>query len=354
MTRIAHAYQRFARLVGPGSVWGMGRVLFALVGTGLVAGCSGSQSSRPVELAPVVLVQGPSSHPLPDPTPPPSCVQGALVDAQRVCGLGVAGRAFYWDDENMRDLARRRAAENLAGMLRSVVSSALVLEQNQDSYWSRQEVYLEIDPNLVDRIQNSADIDIWFDVLGEGPFSEPQRTYACACMSTVEAGMRIDAEQARRHALARQYSVDEVPRWLKDTSVQNESLRCAAGYHPTMFHAEEMLGPLTEKVRAQLMKNSKTWVLTQLDERTICEGTSTASSECHSRVESVLEAANEGVSRGVALTALWFDPNGIGPNRQRKSAYGWGCVFDALVLQAARQRLEEIKALRRPIGQITP
>lgn len=269
-----------------------------------------------------------------------------MVSAQRVCGLGVAGRAFRWDDEKMRDLARHRAARNLAGMLRTLVSSAMVVRQSEDSLWTKKERYLEIDEDLVASIESASDVEIWFDVDGEGPFREAERTYACACMSAAKAGITIDAAQAKSHAFARQYPVDEVPRWLSDPEKQNRALRCAVGYHPRMFHAEEMLGPLTDSVREQLLGRTETWILSELDDREICRGYT--EQVCRARIDSVMQAATEGVSRGVALTGVWLDRLGIGPNRKKMSAYGWGCVFDAAVLKAARQRLEELNQPRLP------
>lgn len=276
---------------------------------------------------------------LPDPTPAPSCVTGALVRPDRICGLGVAGRAFRWNDRRMRALAERRAAENLAGMLRSVVTTAQEVEETQQGRWSKVALYVEIDDRLVDDIRQAADVELWFDVEGTGPFRATERTYACACLEADEAGIRIDPKQAHLHAIARQYPVDEVPEWLTRPDVQNRSLRCAVGYQPTMFHPEEMLGPLTERVRAQLLGRTRSWVLAEFDERTLCR----PDRDCASTLKSLVQAANEGVSRGVALTSVWLDAKGIGPNRKKMSAYGWGCVFDRAVLEAARRRLQEVE-----------
>ena len=241
----------------------------------------------------------------------------------------------------MRRLARRRAARNLAGMLRSVVNSALVFRQGEDGYWSREERYVEIDEALIDRIEGAATVELWFDRVGEGPFRAPERTYACACMPAVEAGIRIDPTQVARHGLSRQYAVDEVPPWLIHPEVQNDALQCAIGYHPRMYHPEEMLSPLTDSVRQQLVGRTRSWVLSEFDDRTVCAGS--APEDCALRLESLVEAANEGVSRGVALSAVWLDTLGLGPNAKKMSAYGWGCVYDAFVLEAARKRLEDLR-----------
>lgn len=317
---------------------------------GLLVGCRGSPSASPPSGRPVLRPES-IANPLPAPTPPPACISGKLVRADRVCGLGVAGRAYRWNDPKMRELASRRAARNLAGMLRTVVSSALVISQNESSYWSKQERYLEIDESLVDRIERGADLELWFDVRGEGPFRAPERTYACACLSTREAGIRIDMDQVEASAWTRQHAVDEVPDWIQDPSALNRNLHCAVGYHPRTFHPEEMLEPLTDSVRVQLMKTAATWVLSEFDEETLCENRSAPA--CRSRVESLVEAANEGISRGVALTSVWLDPEGRGPEKKKRSSYGWGCVFDRLVLDAARERLRELRALDG-LSQIRP
>lgn len=106
----------------------------------------------------------------------PSCVRGALVDARRVCGLGIAGRAYRWNDEKMRRLARRRAARNLAGMLRSVVNSAMIVSTDARNTWVRSERYVQIDDAFVDEIERAADHELWFDLDGEGPFRASRRT----------------------------------------------------------------------------------------------------------------------------------------------------------------------------------
>lgn len=301
--------------------------------------CSSDRSVRP---PPVTLVEAPNPNPPPRPTPAPECVSGALVTPQRVCGLGVAGRGYRWNDPRIRGLAERRAAENLAGMLRSVVTSALVLAQDEGGYWSQEERYLEIDEALVDQVAAAAKTELWFDTLGEGPFRAAERTYACACMSAAAAGIRVDGGQVAEQAWTRQYAVDEVPSWIEDRAAFNRSLRCAVGFQPRMYHPEEMLGPLTDSVRSQLMRATRTWVLSRFDDRTVCGGRDPTT--CRARVDSMVEAANEGVSRGVALSAVWYDPLGLGPDATQMSAYGWGCVFDAVVLEAARKRLQELRS----------
>ncbi len=300
----------------------------------------GCRSSPP--LRPPMLVQAPAANPLPEPTAPPDCALGALVTTARVCGLGVAGRAYRWNDPKMQALARRRAAENLAGMLRAVVTSALIVEQTEDTLWTREERYLEIDETLVDEIEGSADIDVWFDVLGVGPFREAERTYACACLSTMDAGIKIDPLQVEKHGFVKQYAVEEVPSWLLDAERQNTSLRCAVGFHSRMYHPEEILEPLVDSVRVQLMQTTRSWILSQFDDQAICAHESKHG--CRMLLASLIEAANEGLSRGVALTSVWFDPLGLGPSEEKMSAYGWGCVYDAVLLRAARTRLEELKA----------
>ncbi|MEM7678097.1 MAG: hypothetical protein AAF449_19060, partial [Myxococcota bacterium] len=56
-----------------------------------------------------------------------------------------------------------------------------------------------------------------------------------------------------------------------------------------------------------------------------------------------------GISRGVLLTAVWLDRRGLGPFRQRETAYGWGCVFDKLVLDRVRQRLQQLQQVATPM-----
>lgn len=278
---------------------------------------------------------------LPDPTPAPECVQGALISLERVCGLGVAGRAFHWDDPSMRALAARRASRNLAGLMRAVVTTAQVLHETESSRFGQVEQYVEIDDSLVDAIQAAADVQWWFDVDGTGPFRSPHRTYACACLTAREANIRIDPDQAFVHAAARQYAVNEVPEWLREVGLQNDSLRCAVGFQERMFHPEEMLGPLTDQVRAQLTRQTRSYVLSEFSDETRCR---TEDSACNSRITDLVKAANEGISRGVALTSVWFDSTGIGPREKPMSAYGWGCVFDGAGLEAARRHRQRMKS----------
>lgn len=221
-------------------------------------------------------------------------------------------------------------------MLRSVVTSAMVVEQTLERTWTHTELYVEIDDELVDALAERAEAEVWFDVDGRGPFGVPERTYACACVDAASVGLRIDAEQASRHALARQYSVNEVPEWVAHPKLQNAALRCAVGYVEPAFFPEDLHRPLTESVIGELAAYSRSWILSQFEDRTLCRPNEPA---CRQEIESLLQAANEGVSRGVALTAVWFDREGIGPARRRGSAYGWGCVFEAEALARARAGL---------------
>lgn len=300
-------------------------------------------SSSPELLPPVVMVPKTISNPLPDPSYPPSCVHGKLVDSQHICGLGVVGRSYVWNDPRMRAQVEYQAARSLAGMLRAVVTTALVVEETQDTFWTREERYLEIDDALVEQIRSSAEIEVWFDVLGEGPFKQAYRTYACACLRTQDVGIEIDEQQVARHGLAKQYAIDEVPLWVTDVELQNTSLRCVLGYQPRMFHPEDMLEPLTDSVRAQLMQTTKTWIRSQFGDQVICPKDDLNSRPCRIRLKSLVEAANEGISRGVALTSVWFDPEGLGPVQTKMSAYGWGCVYDASILRAAREHLQQLR-----------
>jgi hypothetical protein len=252
------------------------------------------------------------------------------------------GPAYRWDDPDMRARARRRAATSLAGMMRALVSSALVVGETRASFWSRQESYVEIDEDLVRSIERAADHEVWFDVLGEGPVRRERLTYACACLDAAEAHIRVDVAQAEAHAFARQHPAEEVPRWVEDPQLQNEALACAVGFYPRMFNTEDMVGELTNRVREHLVtERTQSWVRSEFDARGVCAGRSERA--CRTAVESLVEAANEGVARGVALTAIWFDTLGIGPAEQKMSAYGWGCVFDRAVLDAIRRRLDELR-----------
>ena len=310
-------------------------VMVAVVATSAAIGCGSKQKNRGPQV-----IRAPKRN-LPPRTPPPQCVHGALVTSNRVCGLGIAGRAMFWDDEKMRGLAQRRAARNLAGMIRTMVTSAMQIQQNIAGSSIRWERYLEIDEDLIDQIEQAAEHEIWFDVKGEGPFRDPERTYDCACMTAAEAGIRIDPRQAREHSTAKVYSIEEVPKWLKRPELHNRSLHCAIGAHENMYHPEEMYEPLTESVRIQLMSETRTWILSEFSQETLCGARS--ESECQSVIDSVVEAANEGVSRGVVLTAVWLDTRGLGPKKTPKTAYGWGCVFDRVVLDRARDRINALQ-----------
>ncbi len=325
-----------------GAVW-IGLAFSGFAGLG--CGSSGGYKRAPS----VRLKPGPSQNPEPAPTPPPSCVLGALVDETKVCGIGVASPAYHWNDPSMLALVQRRAAGNLAGMMRTVVNSAMILHQDERGYWSRSERYLEIDDALIDRVDRAADHEVWYDVLGTGPLRQRRFTYACACMSTAEAGIRIDGERARRFAYTRQYSAQEVPPWVVDAHLHNEAQHCAVGYHERMFFIDAMVAQLTDSVREQLVGETQTWILDEFSDRLVCA----TEDVCASDVKSLIEAANEGVSRGVALTALWFDTRGIGPNRKKDSVYGWGCVHDRDVLAAAERRLLELRA-SRPLVSVHP
>ncbi len=298
--------------------------LFALAGLLTLASCGGTKHT--VQQHPHIRLR---REKLPRPSPPPSCVKGELVTPARVCGLGIAGRAYRWNDERMRANAKERAAENLAGMIRTIVVSAMENEQTDEATTIRYEHYLEINDALVDEINNAADHEIWFDVAGKGPFRVPQLTYACACVDTSKVRIKIDTRQAAQHAIAHQSTVDEVPAWITQPLANEGALRCAVGSQGNMFFTQDMYQPLTDSVRANLVGATKSTVVAESVQNAICAG-----DDCQTRIRKSVGAVNKGVSRGVVLTGMWLDAKGI--KGEPNTAYALGCVFDRALLDRAR------------------
>lgn len=294
---------------------------------GLLAGCATKkQGGYPI------------SNPPPERTRPPDWVHSRLVSDDRICGLGIAGRGIVWNSPLVRDFAKENAARNLAGMLRTLVTTAMIDRSKYNSTSIRWEDSLEVDDALVDQIEAKADHQLWFDVRGEGPFRTKFATYHLACIDAEDSGLDIDPRTASRWSIGRQYSVDEVPDWVKKAHVSNGAVHCALGSHGQMLNLEKMYEPLTNSVRAQLVPDTRTWVLAKYNEQTVCRGRSEA--ECRVVIDSVVQATNEGLSKGVSLTAMWLDARGL--HGEKNTAYGWGCIFDTAIIRRVNQRLKEL------------
>ena len=131
----------------------------ALVALVLVAACSAKQRAEP-RAAPAPLAK------------PPSWVTHLDLDAEKLCGIGVAGAGFDERSPYPKQLARERAVRNLAGILETKVQEAIVDVETHRSAHVELVRALHVDDELVAKIDALAEAEHWLDRDGAGPFAQ--------------------------------------------------------------------------------------------------------------------------------------------------------------------------------------
>lgn len=263
-----------------------------------------------------------SSGPPPTPAPPavvPAWVTLPELSAERVCGLGVAGASRRIDSPYPRRLARKRALRNLAGTLHTLVHEAIVDRQTQRGThveWARA---LTLNEQLLTQVDARATTEYWRDTHGEGPFARKHFTYAQSCLAA-DAAAELFALDASRLAMLQNDPVapEVVPRWIDRAGRQNDGRLCAIGFTLPMFHPDKTFEAVAQDIRGQLAKVLRTFVSSYYEEQT---------TERYQRIESMTLATTEAVAEGTVVTHYWYDRDGIGPRKHKRTTYGWGCVY---------------------------
>ncbi|MBI3180134.1 MAG: hypothetical protein HYZ27_10760, partial [Deltaproteobacteria bacterium] len=57
--------------------------------------------------------------------------------------------------------------------------------------------------------------------------------------------------------------------------------------------------------------------------------------------EQMTVASTQAISKGAIVTDFWYDRDGKGPNRHKRSTYGWGCVYPVDVMLKAVESVEQ-------------
>lgn len=292
-------------------------------------------SARSVCLA--LLITSCASGPPPrPPEPPPAWLLSAAVEGGKICSWGIAGAAHDPESEEPKELAAGRAIRNLAGMyLTRVIEAEIISADEQRDYVEQRAVSVEVPEDILEATAQRADVEFWYDRDGTGPLGREGRrfTYARSCIA--EAPVPLSAK--RMEALAVPTFAEEPPPWLEWIDSKNDAALCAVGHSEPFYDSAEIFQAVVEDVRSQLLGKARTWVIDSVEHQTDCrEGR-----DCTHRIEQMLAATTEAISKGVAVTHFWYDRTGA---KRRRSAWGWGCVYRGDV---ARRGLERT---RRALG----
>ncbi len=281
----------------------------------VMAGCgTGAQSHLPNRVAPA-----------PKEEPPPSWVWRVEIERDRLCGLGVAGAGFDANSPYPRQLAEERAIRNLAGILGTEVREAIIDHQDERGTNVELARHLQVDDALVALVAQLVETNFWTDWGGRGPYAQKGFTYAHSCIDAgkAAAALRVDAGLLLSAHAPQKVGPQRVPAWVNASAKQPDGRLCAVGYSLPMFFADKTFESVVEDVRIQLAEVIQTLVASYYEELV---------SERSASYEAMTVATTEAVSKGAVVTDFWYDRDGIGPNKQPRSTYGFGCVYPVQVI----------------------
>lgn len=287
-----------------------------------VVGCKTSkQTSSTISAAP----KGP---------PPPKWVTHIDVEAGKLCGLGVAGAAFDKDSPYPKTLSKERAVHNLAGALETTVQEAIIERTtNRGSSIDTVRV-ITVDEELLKQVAAQAEVDYWLDAGGTGPFAQKGFTYAHACMdaSVVSETFHLEANMLTKRMRKKPVRPNKVPKWIHKTGRQPGGRLCAVGFSLPTFHPEKTFENVVEDVRAQLSKALRSLVASYHEELT---------TDRFQYVEMMTLATTEAVSKGAVVTDFWYDRDGKGHFKKKRSTYGRGCVYPVDLMKKSLASVEQ-------------
>lgn len=254
--------------------------------------------------------------------------------SKKVCAVGIAGRTHKMAREKAKELSRERAVRNLAGIFETMVQEAQIEKASTHGDEMEYERSIEVAEDLVERVDQAAKAEYWFDKGGAGPFSERGFTYANVC---VGASFLKNAKLPRDALLKRAEAVrlvsNQPPPWLSWVGTSKGARLCATGFSLPALHPDATFENVVEDVRSQLVKQARSLVMSVSEEFGVCRVGGTQ--RCELVINVVNMATTEAVSKGVMVNHFWYDRLGVGPNKRKRSTYGWGCVFPVGSLQAA-------------------
>ncbi|MEM6531463.1 MAG: hypothetical protein AAF654_02505 [Myxococcota bacterium] len=304
-----------------------------------VAGCAGR--SKPVTLGRVPSESAPAERKersIPKGQEPPAWAVNMEFSGGELCGLGVAGAGFQ-DSPYPKRLSRERAVRNLAGILGTRIQEAIIDEATSRTQKVRMARVVTIDDALLKRVDDAADTEYWIDEGGFGPFVQKRFTYAKACIDTHTAATLMNvSDEKLRVAAAGSTSINpnRVPKWIDRRGQQPDGRLCNVGFSLPMFHPDKTFEAVVEDVRIKLAKTIEGLVSSYYEELAIERNGRSALAQ-----ELITVATTDAVSNGVIVTDYWYDDHGIGPYAQRRTTYGWGCVYPVDVMQATLNMVQE-------------
>lgn len=274
--------------------------------------------------------------------PPPDWLTAGNVQKNHICSWGMAGRAYSKASDLPKNLAKERAVKNLAGVFKTnVLEAQIVRAQTSGDVVEGFERAVEVPEEMVEATLAAVsddDIEYWLDEGGGGPLGREGRdfTYTRVCVDVGMAGLDPDrVKLSQSPPFSR-----EVPEWIDWVGSGKGASLCAVGFSKPFFDAAEIFQGVVEDVRAQLITQAKTMILSSFEEETTCRG---GAAGCRQFIEDVVAATTEGISEGVVVTHFWYDARGAGPRKARRTAYGWGCVYPVNELRKAVAKVAKEK-----------
>lgn len=292
----------------------------------LLAGCATGGGNHSV---PVAKVDDPSM---------PKWVRSMKGDDDHLCGLGISGAGFE-NSPYPKMNARERAVQNLAGIIGTQVEEAMIDDatlSGDDVQYAR---VVHVDEELVATIDGIAEVTYWTDDEGHGPYAQKGFVYGWACIPKTRAAeaFKVSAKafESKRGSEPVASTPDVVPKWISKAGKRKDGRFCAVGYSQPTFQPEMTFANVIEDVRTQLATTVSSLVSNYFEE---------LSQTNRVAVESMTVSSSQAVAKGVVVTRFWYDANGIGPQKRKRSTYGYGCAYPLEIVQAS---LEKAKTLTK-------
>ena len=265
--------------------------------------------------------------------PPPAWVTRIEVGADELCGIGAAGAAFDKSSPYPKRLAEERAVKNLAGALETNIQEAIVERETNRGHRIDTARLLTIDEALLEQVAGMVETEFWLDQGGTGTFAQKNFTYAHACLDATIAAdtFKVDVDTLRGRGRAETISPRRVPKWIRRTGKQPGGRLCAVGFSLPTFHPDKTFDVVVEDVRSQLAEVLQTLVSSYHEELTTAR---------YQLYELMTVATTQAISKGAIITAFWYDRDGIGPFRRKRTTYGIGCVYPVDVMTKAVEAVE--------------
>lgn len=297
------------------------RTAVALCGAGLVS-CS-------TPATPVAVVDTPK--------PPDFPEWLARIDPgdDKLCGYGVAGSSYDPESPYPKEMAEARAVENLAGIIATRVQEAMI-DEATDRFQSISAMrVITVDPELIERMRSWVETDFWRDAEGAGPFAGKGFTYAHTCVDRQRVTEALRLPEAVRPAGRANGPPHPkiVPAWIDADGQQADGRLCAIGFSLPTFHQDKTFGVVIEDIRSQLADRIKTFIVSHFED---------ISNERGTYIRAITIATHDAISKGAVVTHYWYDRDGIGPFKHKRSTYGFGCVYPVTIVQRS---VNESKAL---------